>query len=126
MLQPLATHPHKTRSKAKATRTPMLASHGQVADQSEQLLPPQQPCPELQSSTSNESASMAMLLGLDSNLNIQEAFGTLLNVHDILGASHDALSEEAEGELAFRTAYEKLYHPTPSVSGSLGQLFSPD
>lgn len=61
------------------------------------------------------------MLGIDStpNVNIQEAFGSLLNAHDILSALHDTLSDEAEGEIMFRRVYEKLHHPTQSVSGSL-------
>lgn len=54
-----------------------------------------------------------------SNVNIEEAFSSLLNAHEILGASTDALSDENEGDIAFCWAYEKLHCPTLSISGSL-------
>lgn len=46
---------------------------------------------------------LSVMLGLDKvdNLDIQEAFKSLLNAQEILGASSDSLAEEAEGEMSF-------------------------
>lgn len=52
-------------------------------------------------------------------------FGTLLNAHDILGASGTTSSDLDEGEIAFQKAYDKLHHPTPSISGSMGASLIP-
>lgn len=51
---------------------------------------------------------------------MQEAFGLLLNAHEILGVTNKGLHDETEGEAARRWVYEKLHRPTSSVCGSLG------
>lgn len=71
--------------------------------------------------TSTTLADLTTELGFDNEpaLVIQEAFGSLLNTQDIIGATLESLAEEVEGEVAFKGFYEKLHCPTPSISGSL-------
>lgn len=70
----------------------------------------------------SEAVKLSAPLGFDkdSNLDVQEAFGSLLNVQEILGASSNSMADEAEGAMSFQKAYERFHHPTPSLSGSLG------
>lgn len=108
-----ATHPRRTRSSAKkgkkSTVAPVKAPESDNADGgSVGKSRPKRARLGASSAPQDtaESAKLSALLGLDKdpNLDVQEAFGSLLNSQDILGASNDSLAEEAEGEMSFRRA----------------------
>lgn len=108
MPQASATHPHKTRIKSKSAKRPQgtpPVAIGQSKNQSfaDTAPPAKRAHAAVKDGQSNESDSIATMLVLESapNLNIQEAFSSLLNAHDILSASHDTLSDETEGEDRF-------------------------
>lgn len=134
-------HPHKTRSKSKRAAVPIQAAGEASAEGSSGDTPVRgsskrgratsggKVAPKRARSHKGSNAQdvaevdqLSAMLGLDKdpNFDVQEAFGSLLNAQEILGASADSLAEEAEGEMSFRRAYERLHRPTPSVSGSLG------
>lgn len=121
-------HPHRTRKGAKKRgKAPVQATTAGGADKSREgaadEVPPKRAwvCMGLGCQESSDADRLSAMLGLDKDpsFDVQEAFGSLLNAQDILGSSADKLAEEAEGEMSFRRAYEKLHHPTPSVSGSM-------
>lgn len=76
------------------------------------------------SSVPTPQDDLTACLGLDKDppMDIQEAFGSLFNAQDILGAMSDTLSDEVEGEKDFWWAYKKLHHLMPSKSESLAWM----
>lgn len=59
------------------------------------------------------------------DIDIQEAFGSLLNAQDILGVSCDPVADNEDGEQASRRALKKLYRATQSSSGFLAAATVP-
>lgn len=122
MLRKPSSHPHRTCSKAKNLKAPSIAAQPSTAPPSSEAPPPKCTRPSSANVQSPPRDNLAASLGLDSGqpVSIQEAFGSLLNAQEILGATGDGLQDELEGEMAFERAYEKLHCPTPSTTGSLG------
>lgn len=117
-----ATHPHRTCSKSKAVQPQTTQSESSSDSTSSQPPSKRSWKSNTPASTRSDSEQVSALLGLDAKLgiNVQEAFGSLPNAHEILGTASNSIMDKSEGEMAFRRVHKKLHHPTPSVSRSLG------
>lgn len=128
------SHPHRMRQVTKSRKSKLRSSDSKVPESSQRPEwlegPGEAKSSRGEKSTRTSSLSMeefADLLGepLDRDIDIQEAFGSLLNAQDVLGVSCDPVVDNDDGEQALRRSLQKLHHPTQSSSGSLVEATLP-
>lgn len=61
----------------------------------------------------------------DTDTDLQDAFGSLLNAQEVLGIQKDHEQDLAGGEKSLSRVLEKLHHPTHSFLGSLADASFP-